>query len=154
MWNKCKTCKWINPYPMQKYCKPECTPDTHFSKRIYNTPNKISKKKIIRLKETWWEKAIFEKVNEIDKFCWVTRKYILEPASFTFPHILAKSKYPALRNFPNNIWRCYSTEEHWTLDKWITNIKKDLTKLNQLKWYIMHWTREEVLAFILLNRNI
>ena len=146
----CIVCWKFNPRSLHKTCSLQCDLERKKnSHKQYKAPKQISDKKRIRLKKTGWEKKTFEEVNKVDKTCWITWKYISEPASYTFPHILAKSKYPALRNFKNNIARCFSIDEHQRLDNKVTQIKKDLEKLNKLKTLIMQWTREDVKKFVL-----
>ena len=99
MSKKCKNCWKLNPNILNKYCSYSCD---NRPKKIYSVPKKIWRKKIERLKNWWSEAKVFEKVNEENKLCRITGKYITEPASFTFPHILAKSKY--LANVRLSIW--------------------------------------------------
>jgi len=146
----CRKCWNLNENPLLKYCMRHI----ELNYKLKRTPVKqISKKKTQRLKETWWEKATFKKVDEVDKICWITWKYINEPASFTFPHLLEKSKFPAFRLIQNNIWRAYWIEEHNKLDEKMSIIKRDLQKLQEFKKLLLDWSRKEVKLYLQLNTN-
>jgi len=138
----CKYCWKANENPLLKLCR-ACYYEEQLNnpkqKRFYElkrTPiKKVSNKKKQRLKETWWEKATFEKVWWTRKrnccICW---KYILEPKPFCFAHILAKSKYPYLRNFTNNIALVCSINCHQEIDKRFTKINKAELEQKILNW--------------------
>ena len=51
---------------------------------------KISDKKKERLRTTWWEKLTFEKVYKERKNCIICNKYVSDPQSWCFAHILSK----------------------------------------------------------------
>ena len=148
MWNKnkiCIVCEKFNPRSMHKTCGVQCDLERKKnSQKQYKAPKQISDKKKLRLKETGWESKTFEEVDKIDNICWVRNIPIPEPIAISYPHLLAKSSHPALRNFTANIWRAYWIEEHNLIDKAINLIKKDLEVLNHLKTLITSNKRNEV----------
>lgn len=145
MSKKCKKCGKLNINPLVKYCSKNCL--LADGGNMWGTQKKpikqISEKKKIRLREQGSEVDVFEKINEVDKNCRVCGKHC-EELTFTFPHILAKSSYPALRLIPANIARACSIEHHSEVDTKILVIKKDLEMLKKLKNAILKNDREEV----------
>ena len=146
----CNQCWNTNENALLKLCK-QCYYEDKIKNptKWYKAIKKISNKKIQRLKEWWSETSVFEKVNEIDVNCWICNKHITEASSYTFPHLLAKSKFPALRLFPNNIWRACDITHHTELDTKILKIRADKERLNKLTTLIMNWLRSEVRDYII-----
>ena len=89
------------------------------------------------------EPKVFEKVNEIDKNCWICWAPC-EHLTFTYPHILNKKDYPAFRLITANVARCCSISHHSELDKKVSVVKRDFEKLKELKDAILKLDRKKV----------
>jgi len=144
----CKTCGKPNKYPQNKYHFWECTPDDHFSKRVYSWPKKIGKKKIERLKTWWSEKLTFEKVWEREKICWISGVEINEPKTYSFAHILSKGQFPALRLFSSNIALVAWIDQHHKIDECVTRLRR-AWKEEELKELILNNKFSEIKALVL-----
>ena len=138
VWSTCKTCN-------DTLCQNKVKTSLIAKKPI----KKIGFKKLKRLRNEWSEVKVFEEVNLLDKNCWSCWKYIQEPSSITFPHLLEKSKFPAFRLFTNNVARACSIEHHQEIDKKMLVIKRDLEKLNEFKKLLLDWKREDIKQFII-----
>jgi len=153
----CKNCKKLNPYPLNKFCSPECKKELgieYFTKprkvlkrtelkRSTKPVKAISEKRKTRLASWDREDLLFDKVREYKKNCWICDQDELWDESFTFPHILAKGMRKALRLLPQNIGRACSIEHHDILDI--------LIAYNNKNWI---QTKIELEKLILLGKEV
>lgn len=128
----CKNCKILNSNPLQKFCSPDCMNALGINylskpqKELKRVPCKqISAKRTARFAAGDTELPVFDKVRQYKKKCWVCDCDVTWDETFTFPHILAKGMYPALRLFKQNIGRACSIEHHDILDTLIAYNNKN-----------------------------
>ena len=102
---------------------------------------KIWKKRSERLKNWLSEvqtfRIVLERAKNKSELSW---KYVYEPRTWCFAHILAKGMYPSLRNDPNNIIFVADIKEHELVDHFVAHNKmvfldlvKKWTALERLK---------------------
>jgi len=135
---KCKICWWPRNHnnSLNAMCK-ECTYKKSASNSKQTRIRQVSDKKKVRLKETWWEVKTFEQVYKERKNCIICNKFVSEPKTWCFAHILNKKDYPHLRNFTNNIAFVCSIDCHHVVDSRITwSNKKDIEQ-QILDWKVI-----------------
>jgi len=156
---QCKA-KWCNNIftvynSIQKHCS-NCMIENNNQKTLknYKPVKKISDKKKNRLSK-FSEKDLFrsiliERWNDWCLTCMYCNKIFSMDSAWpaSFPHLLSKKMFPALRLFPNNIWivcNDINTNSCHNLLDWVVNeIKKDLWK--EFETMIASW--QEVFSLI------
>ena len=96
---------------------------------------RISKQKQEKIKNWEWERDFFIKVwNEREHICWICGKYILEPMTYCFAHIVPKSISKKHRLNINNIFIVCSINCHNSFDSKVDGKRYELErKLNE--WF-------------------
>jgi len=105
--------------------------------KVQKSIKKVSSKKIERLKNTWGEMKAFEQVYKERKNCIICNKYVNEPKTWCFAHILNKKDYPHLRKFTNNIAFVCSIDCHHVVDSRIVWSNKKTIEQQILNWKII-----------------
>lgn len=83
-------------------------------------PKKIKVSKSNRQKR--WQKDVFEEIwNERNHHCEICLRYIQEPKTFCFAHILSKWRYPEYKFLKQNIALVCSIECHEEMDRMNTH---------------------------------
>lgn len=92
--------------------------------------NPIGRKHRERIESWGSEVDIFRKVLiRADWYCELTKRYVYEPKSYNFAHILPKGTWPEFRLDPNNIILVYDIDTHQKVDELKSGMREELAEM-------------------------